>query len=475
MIPLTTYLPIVENYIEKFEAVFSKEELAQFSRYLSGLITGVNKTVDGINRLFILDLQNQCTLNRFLTSSNFDVSELNKARLNWLQECPQMSFEKKQNLSKPSKGVLIIDDTLLTHYGCHFEGVAKLYDHVNQNYTWAHCLVNLHYSDDQTDYPIDFKIWKAADLQEVERVLRQMGCKFSEEKLQLKETSPSKWRKYLLNKYNRKKENPLKGTTLERVHKSKIDLTIDLLEQFYQQYPQLDIPIAFDNWYTCSELCQYINDRQKSYVGSLDQDECILLEKPISCKDFTQHLVIKHQQAIAKGKTGLFKKVGIHYKGKKENYYAYCKTHTIKKLGTQRLVISFKNEDLSDKEPKYYISNRLHWRSGGILRIRRHRWPIEVYHGEGKAQGLDQYQIRKIEAIEKHIACVCVSYSILKRVQFDNNFLNKLKWKPKKKTRSLRFWRRVMMANALIQLIHWTNQGTPLPENMIEKISTAFL
>jgi hypothetical protein len=45
--------------------------------------------------------------------------------------------------------VLSVDDTLLTHYGRHFDEIAFLYDPVNDRYTWAHNLVNLHYSDDQ--------------------------------------------------------------------------------------------------------------------------------------------------------------------------------------------------------------------------------------------------------------------------------------------------------------------------------------
>ncbi|NIQ91308.1 MAG: hypothetical protein GWN93_20790, partial [Deltaproteobacteria bacterium] len=48
-----------------------------------------------------------------------------------------------------AKGVLSVDDTLLTHYGRHFDEIAYLYDPIEERYTWAHNLVNLHYSDDQ--------------------------------------------------------------------------------------------------------------------------------------------------------------------------------------------------------------------------------------------------------------------------------------------------------------------------------------
>jgi hypothetical protein len=53
-------------------------------------------------------------------------------------------------------------------------------------------------------------------------------------------------------------------------------------------------------------------------------------------------------------------------------------------FGQQRLVINYRQADLSDN-PTFYISNRLIWQAAGITRIRRHRWPVEVYHEEGVA------------------------------------------------------------------------------------------
>ena len=54
-----------------------------------------------------------------------------------------------------------MDDTLLSHYGQDFEQIAKLYDHVSESYVWAHDLVTLHYSDDDTDYPLLFRAVEA--------------------------------------------------------------------------------------------------------------------------------------------------------------------------------------------------------------------------------------------------------------------------------------------------------------------------
>jgi len=129
MYPLVEFPDIVEHYAPFFEGVFSAEALIEFKRYISGLIVSENKTVDGINRLFVVESRNQSSLNRLLNVSPFSLDELNRARLRMLGSLPGTQV-------KP-KGVLGVDDTLLIHYGQEFEKIAKLFDHVTQSYvTW---------------------------------------------------------------------------------------------------------------------------------------------------------------------------------------------------------------------------------------------------------------------------------------------------------------------------------------------------
>ena len=59
MLPLVELPEIVRHYAPWFESVFSSEALLQFQRYLGGLIISENKTVEGINRLFVIDSRNQ--------------------------------------------------------------------------------------------------------------------------------------------------------------------------------------------------------------------------------------------------------------------------------------------------------------------------------------------------------------------------------------------------------------------------------
>jgi hypothetical protein len=160
MFPLVEFPELVQHYAPFFQGVFSDEAFIEFQRYISGLIVSENKTVDGINRLVVHESRNQSSLNRLLTASPFSLETLNQRRLAVLASLPQTRF-------KP-QGVLGVDDTLLTHYGQHFEQIAYLFDHVEQRYVWAHNLVTVHYSDDETDYPVHFQLWKPADLAKLE-------------------------------------------------------------------------------------------------------------------------------------------------------------------------------------------------------------------------------------------------------------------------------------------------------------------
>lgn len=64
MLPLVEIPEIVQHYAPFFASVFSPQALGQFQRSSSGLIVSEHKTVDGINRLFVLDVRNPSSLKR---------------------------------------------------------------------------------------------------------------------------------------------------------------------------------------------------------------------------------------------------------------------------------------------------------------------------------------------------------------------------------------------------------------------------
>jgi len=461
MFPLVEFPTVVQHYAPFFAEVFSAEALIEFQRYVSGLIVSENKTVDGINRLFVLESRHQSSLNRLLTASPFSLARLNQARLAVLASVPGTRL-------KP-KGVLSVDNTLLTHYGQAFEQIAKLFDPVSQSSVWAHDLVTLPSSDDATDYPLLFQLWQPVDIEQLEQGLRAAQVPLKASKAALKETDPRKWRGYLLGVWQRRQR---RHPELQELYASKLTIAQDLLQQWVAAHLDWKWPVTFDHWFTQPAFCRFLDQTLGlPYVGTLADDDKVNLktgQDPLQA--FAARLKQDHLAALDQGGPAIFRRVTIPSKGEQETYYCYCQTHQIHTFGKQRLVISHRQADLADT-PAFYISNRLVWQAAGIIRIRRHRWPVEVYHEEGKAEGLDQYQLRGFSAIQRHVALVAVVYSFLRAAQHDPDLREPLQQQLKVKLEgSAAFWRRACQAHSLwclgLFISAGVAQGHALPEIM---------
>jgi hypothetical protein len=449
MIPLVELPKIVEHYTPYYTQVFSPEALLEFQRYISGLLVCENKTIEGINRICVFETRNQSSLNRLLTASPFSLAELEQARFAMMNSVAAMRVK--------AKGVLSIDDTLLSHEGKHFDEIAYLFDSTQGCYTWAHNLVTLHYSDDETDYPAAFELWRPPHLDKIEAGLLAAGVPLKTSKQDLKQSAPLQWRQYLLGVWRRHQDQP----AVAALYDSKIRMAERLLTQWVERHPELHLPVTFDSWYTTPGFCHYLDKQLKvPYVGTLTEDVLIQLKTDeTKVSDFAQRLKTEHQQALAAKQQPVFRRIQIDYKGAKEAYYSYCATHRINNFGKVRLVINHRQADLADK-PVFYISNQVQWQAAGITRIRRHRWPVEVYHEEGKADGLDQYQVRDFTAIQRHVALVAVVYCLLRTAQHDQALHHKLQRELKFELEgSAPFWRRATQAQSLWSLALFISTG----------------
>jgi len=361
MYPLVEFPELVKHYAPFFEEVFSPEAFIEFKRYVSGLIVSENKTVDGINRLFVTESRNQSSLNRLLTESPFSLEELNRVRLSMLASLPGTAI-------KP-KGVLGVDDTLLQHYGQDFEKIAKLFDHVSQSYVWAHDLVTIHYSDEETDYPVMFQLWEPMEMEKVETGLRSAGIALKASKERLKETDPNKWRSYVLGVWQRQQK---KHQELGELYDSKLIMVEKMLTQWVAEHPDAHLPVTFDSWFTQPDFCKFLDRELKlAYVGTLSGKDPVTLKNGLlPLEKFAERLKQEHLTAVAHGREPIFHRILIPFKGEQETYFSYCRTHRIHNFGRQCLVINYRQADLSDN-PTFYISNRLIWHAAGVTRIRR--------------------------------------------------------------------------------------------------------
>lgn len=281
----------------------------------------------------------------------------------------------------------------------------------------------------------------------MEAGLQAAGVGLRARKVVLKQTDPKKWRHSLLSLWRRHQQKP----EVQRLSHSKLVLAQQRLRQFCTEHPDLRLPGTFDNWYTQPAFCRFWDQTLNvASVGPLAGDDQVLFAAGAQRqKDFDHHLQAEHVHTLPTGGPAVFRNITIAYKGEAETYYSSCQTHRIQHFGKPRVVINHRHADLSDPA-MVFISNRLYWQAPGITRIRRHRWPVEVYHEEGKAEGLDQYQVRDFEAISRHIALVAVTYSLLRAAPHDPALLQKLQRHVKTELDgSAGSWRRNTQAQAL--------------------------
>lgn len=269
---------------------------------------------------------------------------------------------------------------------------------------------------------MDFRLWEPVELAALETGLKAAGVPIRDSKYALQASNPKKWRQYLLNLWRRHPNKP----AVQQLYDSKLRIAQQMLTPFFTDYPDLHLPVTFDNWYTQPAFCRFLDQTlQVASVGTLAEDDHVILASGAQCVDaFDVQLHAAHQEALQQDATPVFHKITIAYKGERETYDSYGNTHRIPNFGKHRLVINHRKADLSDPAV-FFISNKLNWQAQGITRIRRHRWPVEVYHEEGKAEGLDPSQVRDFQAIYRHIALLAVTSSLRRAAQHDRALLHK--------------------------------------------------
>jgi len=456
---------LIEKYSSEFESCFTAAGYLHFKKYLSGLLLSPNKSVEAINRLFVLSSRNQTSLNKFLRRGNFDLQQVNRKRIGLMQDEGKGAPFRSGG---QDSGVLSIDSTLLSHWGSCFDHVTNLYDYVNGHFTNAHNLVNLHYSDDRTDYPIYHQLWIPPDWEVIFAKMKKLGIHYNKEKYDKREEAPKKWLKYLKDRY---RDIWHKYEELDGVYRNKTLMGLDLLGSFKSNYPKINLPVALDSGFTSAVSCKRMDEQGWSYVGALTTHQTIILSGSVkkSLGEFAQELVSTHRAGTPK-----FETIKFNYKDEKKVRYAYCATHRIKDYGRQRVVVAFDKEDLSG-QPYFCVSNRKDWHARGILRIFRHRWPVEVFHQEGKAEGLDKYQLRDFDSIKAHIEFVSVAYTILKRALMDDTFMCKLRTKLEKEfSETSPGLRNVMEVQSLVKLAEFVHLETLRGESLDQISSKLF-
>lgn len=142
-LPIVNIPPAFSKSLQPYRSCLTKPQFKHFKRLVTGLIVPKNKTLQEINDAF--GQCDQSSLNRFVTDSHLDSSEIEKIRIE----------QVKKNLNLKKKGIMVIDESLchktghcMEYAGAHRSGVTK-------KIAWSHMIVDSFYVDtDENQFPI---------------------------------------------------------------------------------------------------------------------------------------------------------------------------------------------------------------------------------------------------------------------------------------------------------------------------------
>lgn len=212
---------LVKEALAQFGRLFANEpERVHFAEYLTGLLVADRKNVSAINREFAVTTDQSC-LNRWLTEVPWDVEELNRQRLRWMQKEPSTRYSAQGGIAR--------DNVLVDHNGKLIEDAGYFWDHAEERYKIAHDYLIVNYvCTSGKHYPLKFR-----------RFIKREQC--------AEQQAPFRDHKVLFREL--------------------IDWTL---------HEHIPGDFTFDSWFTHAANLNHIHSREWGYVGDLKFNRKVL-------------------------------------------------------------------------------------------------------------------------------------------------------------------------------------------------------
>ena len=141
----------IENWLSDlniFRGCFHSRSFELFVRYVTGLILSENKTVEGLNSIFLQKID-QSNVNRLLTEYPWIKTDFTNELLHLLKHHKLLS----------SFSYFVLDDTLLEKIGKSIESTGYHYNHSENRYVYGHQIVTSGYVFNSEFYPFLLELY----------------------------------------------------------------------------------------------------------------------------------------------------------------------------------------------------------------------------------------------------------------------------------------------------------------------------
>jgi len=442
MLPIVGVPETLKRLIGEYREIFCREAgFNHISRYLTGLIVSDNKTLQGIYANLAGEKK---ASRRAMHEAVFESG--------WEKE--KLMPKHRSLVSKDHKGkgreVISIDWTLSHHEkGAQIFGVKKSYDYVNRRMSKYQILMTAVIANRDIIDGIEVKV--------------QTPNYEKEEKEYLKMTSQESYQEM-----EKVKERLIELVTYQKnrlAYRKKTEMAVEMVEQIEAEGNFPEANYAFDNGVLTVQLTQMIESKGKHWVSEIESNRLIMWEGKYQRVDqVAKDLRINHP--------GSFRICKVkNRQGEVKEFLVFTKAIRLKKYGKKRLVIVHEKGDLSD-QPRFLLTDALHWESGRVIETWNYRWPVEVFHEFAKQEtGLESAQVRNEEAVKRHFCLSCVAQSLLQRVSCAGGKSEKFKFAKSKPSIGQRLYS--LSRECLSQLLSYAmglfEQGYKL-EQVVEEL-----
>ena len=343
---------MVTSYLPAFECVFTKPQTKNFARYATGLIISPNHTVSAMNDLFYAH-NDQSALNNFITDSTWSDDELDEARYRGI-----LDGLNRRARDCEGDGILALDDTLSHKTGKHMEYVGYFFDHTENKKVLSHDILTSHLVKGRLSIPLDAWVY------------------LKEEQLE--------------DKSEFKDKNQVAREFVEKAHSKGVPFTY----------------VVGDSWFFCRETAELARSLGKTWIFQSKSDRVVLMPQGwVSLSEWAKKTVPKER----------FRKVKVRYKDNEQTYWCHEANLRMRSIEGDRVrvVVSYDNPEC-EGEPNFYCSNRLDMKADKMLNLYAKRWKIDSFYRDAKQNlGMEEYEVRKIEGVRRHLAMVLIAHTLL--------------------------------------------------------------
>jgi hypothetical protein len=190
-------------------------------------------------------------------------------------------------------------------------------------------------------------------------------------------------------------------------YKKRTEIVVEMVGQVEEEgkFPQADY--AFDNGVLTLELTRLIESKGKHWVSEVESSRHILWQDQWQRVDeVARELRQTHPES--------FRRVQVRGRnGETKEFWVFTKSVRLKRYGRKRIALVHERADLTD-QPRFLVTDALHWESGRSIETWSFRWAAEVFHEFSKqGTGLEAAQVRNEEAVKRHFRLSCLAQSVL--------------------------------------------------------------